>query len=259
MVMPVRMAAGDLSPIWPIPDVTKQVYVTGGKRFGASRRGGTRYHVGIDILAPQDAIVVAPEAGEIVAWQRFNGPKAHALLMETDTGIVILFGEVYPGSWEEFGLQRGSRVLKGQPIARVGINPGGSTMLHFETYKEGTRTNKRWMADTNPPRELLNPTRYLQRAAATEGDEIEDIEDTDPPDFDDVVDVVPEIPDTPDLPQIEPKLPVDPGVTLPIEPDRPAVDIPGIEPKLPDGDLVRAGGGGLFALAALLFLAELDQ
>lgn len=159
-------ATGHPAPVWPLPDVRKRVATYGGLAFAASRKSGLRHHAGVDILAPKGAEVVAPEAGVLVRSQRFNGPQAHALLLQTKTGPVILLGEVLPGSWSEYGLDIGSAVERGQPIARVGINPGGSTMLHYEMYREGTTRNHQWMQGAPPPSELLNPTVYLETAAA---------------------------------------------------------------------------------------------
>lgn len=166
MPISVPFAAGHPTPVWPLPDVAKRVATYGGLAFGAQRKIGARHHAGVDILASRRDIVVAPESGEIVASQTFNGPDAHALLVQTDTGPVLLLGEVSPGSWSEFGVAVGSRVTAGQPVARVGVNPGGSTMLHFETYTEGTDRNAQWWKGSAPPSGLLNPTRYLEQAAA---------------------------------------------------------------------------------------------
>ena len=95
--MPVEMARGHMSPVWPLPDVTRKRYT-----FGAPRANGQRKHAGLDFYAPRGSPVVAPESGVIVATQRFNGPNAHAILLQTDTGPVILFGEVEPGSWRNY-------------------------------------------------------------------------------------------------------------------------------------------------------------
>ncbi len=154
-------AQGVPSPIWPLPDVTRRRWT-----FGAGRAKGKRRHAGVDLYAPAGSVVLAPESGTIVATQRFNGPRAHAVLLQTDTGPVILLGEVFPGSWNDFGLSIGSRVDAGDPVARVGINPGGSQMLHYEMYTDGTRRNARWYTGNPPPDNLLDPTNYLQRAKA---------------------------------------------------------------------------------------------
>ncbi|TPV95535.1 MAG: DUF333 domain-containing protein [Myxococcales bacterium FL481] len=165
------VAQGFYAPVWPLPDVSKRVATYGGLAFGAARKGGQRHHAGVDIIAPRGAVVVAPEAGSVVATQRFNGPNAHALLLQTVTGPVILLGEVEPDSWADFGVDVGSQVERGQPVARVGVNPGGSTMLHFEMYREGTTRNHQWWQGRPEPSELLDPTVYLETAAA--GDHVQ--------------------------------------------------------------------------------------
>lgn len=161
----VPMASGDLEPVWPLPDVWRAVPTSGGRRFGADRSSGERHHAGVDLLAPKGALVVAPEAGEVVALQGFNGPQAKAMLIQTDTGPVILLGEVFPDSWAEFGVSQGSWVDKGDSVARIGVNPGGSTMLHYEMYSPGTRKNHRWYPGKSPPARLRDPTHYLMEAA----------------------------------------------------------------------------------------------
>ena len=168
----VPMATGAMSPVWPLPDVTRKRWT-----FGASRAKGKRRHAGIDLYALRGSVVLAPEAGTIVATQRFNGPLAHAILLQTDSGVVILFGEVEPNSWRKYGLVKGSRVERGAPVADVGINPGGDQMLHLETYVAGTRKNQRWFTGKQPPAALLNPTRYLKSANALDTDQADDVGD----------------------------------------------------------------------------------
>lgn len=195
-----EVAQGTASPFWPLPRVTKRVATYGGKAFGAARKRGRRHHAGVDIIAPRGAEVVAPESGVVVATQRFNGPNAHALLLQTDTGPVILFGEVEPGSWNQYGAAIGSRVEGGQPVAQVGINPGGSTMLHYEMYQEGTSRNHQWWKGGAAPSQLLDPTVYLEAAAS--GDPVQ------PVPSDDVDHEHPEEPQT---------TPHDPGDVMPPE------------------------------------------
>lgn len=214
MVDLVPFAAGSQTPAWPVPGVRKRVATYGGLAFGAPRANGARRHAGVDILAREGDLVVAPEDSEIVAAQRFNGPRAHALLLQADTGPVILLGEVEPDSWSEFGFRIGDRVSRGEPVARIGVNPGGSTMLHYEMYGEGTRRNHRWYRGQNAPSQLRDPTDYLERAAS--GDAITPA----PRDDDD-----PELPEGDDAPD-EPA-PVRPEPTPPTEPNAmPPTDIP---------------------------------
>ncbi len=155
--------------VWPIQgqDPKKHWPVRRSREFAALRGGGTRHHAGVDLTAKYGDVVVATEDGRLVAKQSFNGPKAVALLLETDSGRVILYGEIAPNSWRSFGLSIGSRVVAGQPVGWVGINPGGSQMLHFELYRKGTRSNKRWMVGDAPPSALIDPTQYLDAAAGS--------------------------------------------------------------------------------------------
>lgn len=182
------MAEGVALPLWPLAGGgRKRVARYGGLAFGASRGGDTpHHHVGIDILAPRGTVVVAPEAGTLVTSQRFNGPNAHALVFQTDSGPVILFGEVEPRSWSDYGLSMGSRVEAGAPVAKVGINPRGSQMLHYEMYTHGTRSNRQWKSGP-PPKELLNPANYLIQAAGSSPVDPVDVQPDEHDHTDDVV------------------------------------------------------------------------
>lgn len=169
----VPFAFGSPSSIWPIykttnPEWSKISYVTvenkvignPSRAFGALREDGARYHVGIDLYCNDDDICVGTENGVVVGIQGFlNITKA--LLIQTDSGIVLLYGEIKNNSWEEFNIKVGSRVKKGQQICRMGKNQKGTVMLHFETYQKGTTKNSSWPAGTQPSPSILNPTKYL--------------------------------------------------------------------------------------------------
>lgn len=228
------MATGVSSPVWPLPDVTRRRWT-----FGASRANGTRRHAGVDLYAPRGSVVLAPESGEVVATQGFNGPNAVALVMQTDSGPAILFGEVEPGSWTRLGLEVGSRVEAGQPVATVGINPGGSQMLHLEMYRDGTRRNYRWMAGNPAPEQLLDPTQYLQAAKAL------DVQQQDPVIPDDEGEI--EDPDHIETDETE--------VEVEVEPQDPV--IPDIMPT-DETPQIRFPTEGLFALGVLLMLERMD-
>ncbi len=134
-----------------------------GRRFLADRPSG-RYHVGVDLWAEADDIIVACEDGIIVNHYHFYD-SVDALFEECDSGVVINYGEIKPGSWRDFGLEKGSHVKAGQPIARVG-QMTNSAMCHFEMYRSGTTENHRYYKETPPPSALLNPTQYLINLAA---------------------------------------------------------------------------------------------
>jgi murein DD-endopeptidase MepM/ murein hydrolase activator NlpD len=103
-------------------------------------------------------VLVATEDGVVVGVQGWAGENAKALLFETDSGLVVLYGAVLPGSTAH----RGARISEGKPLAKVGVYPGGSSMLHMELYRPGTRTNAVWDTGTSQPEELLDPTPYLE-------------------------------------------------------------------------------------------------
>ncbi|CAD6875722.1 N-acetylmuramoyl-L-alanine amidase [Methylomonas fluvii] len=138
--------------------VSGKSYGRNGRRFLAERAGG-RYHVGVDLWGNAGDIIVACEDGIIVNHYHFYH-GVHALFVQCDSGVVINYGEVKEKSWQEFGLEKGSRVKAGQPIARVG-QMTDSSMCHFEMYAKGTTVNQRYFKGSQPPRELLNPTKYL--------------------------------------------------------------------------------------------------
>lgn len=139
------------------------------RRFGAPRNGGARHHCAIDVYARRGDEVVACEEGRLLAFYGFccgSPPTSWALLVE-HADKVVNYGEVAPDSLRRLGLSLGQSVSAGQTIAYVGVNPGGSSMLHFETYAPGIRRNLRWPGNTPAPRGLLDPTRYLLRLLPT--------------------------------------------------------------------------------------------
>ncbi|MGD8931928.1 MAG: M23 family metallopeptidase, partial [Chromatiales bacterium] len=134
-----------------------------GRSFGANRSSGTRYHVGVDLFGRFGDSVVAIEDGRIVRFFPFccgENKTSWALLVQ-HANVVVNYGEVVPDSLSRHGLRVGSTVRAGQVIARVGRNPGGSSMIHFETYTTGTTRSHRWMKGHTRPAPVLNPTHLL--------------------------------------------------------------------------------------------------
>jgi len=134
-----------------------------GRSFGANRSSGTRYHIGIDLFGRFGDSVVAIEDGRIVRFFPFccGDNKTSWALLVRHANVVVNYGEVAPDSLSRNSLAIGSNVRAGQVIGRVGRNPGGSTMIHFETYTTGTTRSYRWMKGRTRPARLLNPTRLL--------------------------------------------------------------------------------------------------
>lgn len=160
-------------PTWPIPGYRK----FSRRSFGGPRPWNdpspTRYHAGVDIHAPRGTIVVATEAGRVLAEHGWRSKKGRperttrALLLQVDGGPVIVYGALIPDSWLEFGVDVGTRVARGQPLGRVGVYPNGDEMLHIEARVAGTRVAGPWYRDQPPPASLLDVTPYLEAALAT--------------------------------------------------------------------------------------------
>ena len=136
--------------------------VHGGRHFLARRDGG-RAHVGVDLWGDYRDLVVAIENGVIANWYHFYH-GVNCLIVRCDSGVVINYGEVDPGSDREFKWRLGSKVKAGQPLARVGRMTGGSSMLHFEIYPAGTTQNLRHYWDDGEASlkaRFFDPTQYL--------------------------------------------------------------------------------------------------
>ena len=171
-VFDIPFAAGRANPIWPTVTKHDKKYIisyrtvsgktigNGARRFMADRTGG-RYHVGIDLYGNPGDPILAMESGTVVNTYYFYH-NTYAFIVQCDSGLVINYGEVKNNSWKEFGISEGSKIKRGQPIARVGLLSGGSHMLHFETYMPPTKTNQRYFGGKAGP--ILNPTYYLLRA-----------------------------------------------------------------------------------------------
>jgi hypothetical protein len=166
----IPFAVGD-DPVWPLQttharghqvpyvDVDGRTHGNGSRRFGAFRKGPPAHdHQGVDLYCNVGDRVLACEAGKITGlWNTFHLGTG-AVVLVTDSGITIVYGEIGPGTWNMFGIVKGQRVSKGQPIAAIAKNSAGTWMLHFETYAGAFSTN-------DPPKSaLLDPTLYLLEA-----------------------------------------------------------------------------------------------
>lgn len=172
------------NPVWPIgpgstnrrryevpyKDINGKWHGNWARTFKAPRNG--RFHAGIDLYANAGDILLAPEDGVVVGRQTFlNGTGA--MLIELESGIVVLLGETKMGGAEEVAREYdqpvaniGTHVRKGQPVTKVGLTNNGSHMLHLETYTAGTRRNYPWRQGQQPPARLLDPTDWALRAVS---------------------------------------------------------------------------------------------
>ncbi len=151
---------------WPLPSDVRPTVPRGGRGFAADRPGSKVYHAGVDLHANRHDLVVSPDEGRVVSifsWPSWKTPTGRAVMIQGDSGPVYLLAPIEPAS---LSVRVGDRVHWKQPIGGVGVYPRGSSMLHFEMYTQGTRANQRWYKGKARPPELLDPTLYLEAAAA---------------------------------------------------------------------------------------------
>ncbi len=98
--------------------------------------GAREFHQGMDIVAPQGAIVRAPADGLITRAVRMSG-YGKMVDLSHGYGYATRYGHL-----SEILVRSGQRVLRGDPIGRVG-STGHSTgpHLHYEIFKSGRRVN----------------------------------------------------------------------------------------------------------------------
>lgn len=143
-----------------------------GREFLAPRYNkqlGERFHAAVDLYANAGDPVLACEDGTFLyKIDHFLG-NTSAIYIE-HSKVIVLYGEIKPKSWEIHKLlKKGDPVKAGQVIGEVGVTPGGSSMLHFETWDLGLKNIKNpltgdfrsWKKGGEPPKHVLNPTKYL--------------------------------------------------------------------------------------------------
>jgi murein DD-endopeptidase MepM/ murein hydrolase activator NlpD len=130
-------------------------------RFGAPRGGG-RTHGGCDLAAPVGTPVFAIDDGVVVEVSSKFKYDTSVVSIEhgdiyDDDYCIIRYGEV-----DTIMVQVGASVKKGDLIAKVGKQPGG-TQLHLEMYS-GDESGP-FLQEKNPPykrrSDIVDPTPYL--------------------------------------------------------------------------------------------------
>jgi hypothetical protein len=125
--------------------------------WGAARGGGTRQHVGNDLMGSKLQPLLAARDG-VVSWTRTDGNNMLSIRDEDGwTYTYIHVNNDSPGTddganaaeWMFFpGISRGTRVKAGQPVAYMGDSGNAETTaphLHFEVKKpDGTHVNPYW-------------------------------------------------------------------------------------------------------------------
>lgn len=165
-----RLLVGNGEVTFPLRQRPSVDYHTGARYFGASRDGGTRAHAACDLIAAPGTQVLAVADGVVTAGPYFFYEGTYALEVRHGS-FVVRYGEIARNV--PAGIRVGATVRRGQVIATVGRNTSGTSMLHFEMYKNtasGSLTqsgNRTYDFVPNRPysrrRDLINCTYYLDR------------------------------------------------------------------------------------------------
>ncbi len=122
------------SPVFP--PISRKKDEHGSGQFLASRDGGTRQHLGIDIRTYPGQLVYAPISGKLTAFM-YNG--MHAFSIENDTyKITVLYLMLAP--------RKTGNVIRGQWVAKAAnIKPtygeGITNHVHVSVKKYGVTIN----------------------------------------------------------------------------------------------------------------------
>jgi murein DD-endopeptidase MepM/ murein hydrolase activator NlpD len=128
-----RQALAAATPsIWPVTGWLSSPY--GGRRDPFT--GGTDFHPGLDISAPQGHPVLAPADG-VVSSASISGNYGNLVVLDHGFGILTKYGHL-----SRFGVMNGQTVRRGDVIGYVG-STGRSTSphLHYEIWINGKLTN----------------------------------------------------------------------------------------------------------------------
>ena len=155
--------------LWPLKNITPFLNSPGYKGDFAYKRS-FYYHPGVDLYCEKDQEVIAVEDCEIVAIEIFTGPNSErpspwwnetfAVLAEGDLGVLV-YGELIPEVKVGDKLKAGDLIGKITPVLKEDKG-NGTTMLHFEHYKKGTKVACEWLLDQEMPENLLNSRILLE-------------------------------------------------------------------------------------------------
>jgi murein DD-endopeptidase MepM/ murein hydrolase activator NlpD len=171
-----------MKKFWPVPksysrnvrEVPDNAYFKGKDFYiDEKHRKVLIWHSGIDLYCPVGSNVLAIEDCTVVKIWEFTAPsytpgyrKTWAVNVRNNDGKITVYGEVRKPQ-----LRTGQRVRAGQVIGHVAQliytrnRPQEKLrcMLHFELYRKGTRTTLGWwLRGAKRPKNLLNPTMYLE-------------------------------------------------------------------------------------------------
>lgn len=162
--------------MWLLRNIPPALPSIGSRADFADERAYS-FHAGIDLYCPEGTQVQAAEAGVVVLVDIFTGPNASppsphwnetfSILIEGESGC-LGYCELLPNPNIHFGtiVQPGTLLGTVTPVLKKDKG-NGTTMLHFEHYRHGTREHIDWFKDQSQPAHLLNPRPFLEKLLET--------------------------------------------------------------------------------------------
>lgn len=130
------------------------------------------YHPGVDLYCENNKEIIAVENGKIVNIEIFTGSEAnpsspwwnetYSIMVESKSGV-IGYCELKPMFYVALGMEVKEGDFLGRIVPVLKKDKGnGTTMLHLELYKSGTKNHVTWRHNEKRPKELLDPTDLLK-------------------------------------------------------------------------------------------------
>jgi len=147
---------------FPLASRPAKSYKEGMRRFGAGRKKG-RLHAGCDLYAPVGTQIYAMADGEVIrdVYAFYLGTYA---LEIRHPEFLARYGEIGSAA---AGLKKGSKITRGEEIARVGELRGlNLSMVHLELYS-GKASGRLTLPSNKPYQrraDLIDPTSILDAA-----------------------------------------------------------------------------------------------
>lgn len=150
---------------WVFPTIARPTdsYLSGMRRFNASRSGGKRTHAACDLYRKKDEAAVAITSGTVIRDRYYFYEGTYAIEVKHAGGKVARYGEITGKSAS--GVKLNSAVKAGQNVGYIGkVNSNCcAPMLHFELYS-GTASGSLSQSGNkyNRRKDLIDPTKLLQ-------------------------------------------------------------------------------------------------
>lgn len=146
---------------FPLNNRPTESFLTGMRRFGANRGGGSRTHAAADLYRRRGDDLVAVANGTVIRSLYYFYQSTYALEVKHQGGFVVRYGET-TGKVPR-GISGGKKVTMGDTVAYMGKTDCCTPMLHFELYSGGAKGSLNGGGAYRRRSDLMNPSKYLTK------------------------------------------------------------------------------------------------